>query len=388
VVYREPFTLYPRNTRNGKKVWYYRVYNEYGERTSGRSTGQTSKAAARQYVIDLIKKGGPLRNKDITFNKYAEDWWLWESCQYIRGKLARGKTLSRSYADAMRSYLAQHILPRFGNKKLSSITPNMVEAWVMGLREKKGRTGKRLSHATINHCLKCLKLMLSEAKRRGYILVNPSEHIEMLEEKLTEKSILSIDEMKLLFHEDHIDLIWEGGLCHYTINLLSASSGMRLGEVQALLLCNVHEGYVTVQHSWNRKYGLVSPKGDSVRDIPIPNKTNRYLKNVIDLSPFTSPNDFVFWGIDRSVPVRNESILNHLYSALDKIGVSKEMRKERNITFHSWRHFYNSVMRGKIPDAKLRRLTGHRTEQMTEHYTHFQLTDFEDVVGIQDELFV
>ena len=220
MVYREPFTLYPRKAKNGKKVWYYRIYNEHGERTSGRSTGQTSKAAARQYVIDLIKKGGPLRNKDKTFNKYAEDWWVWDRCQYIRGKLARGKTLSRSYADAMRSYLTQHILPHFGNQKLSSITANMIEVWVMGLREKKGRTGGRLSHATINHSLKCLKLMLSEAKHRGYIYKNPSECIEMLEEKPVEKSILSIDEMRFLFHEDQIDNIWEGDVRHFTSSLI------------------------------------------------------------------------------------------------------------------------------------------------------------------------
>jgi len=44
-------------------------------------------------------------------------------------------------------------------------------------------------------------------------------------------------------------------------------------------------------------------------------------------------------------------------------------------------------MRGKIHDAKLQRLTGHRTQEMTEHYTHFNIEDFGDVRERQEEYF-
>ena len=71
--------------------------------------------------------------------------------------------------------------------------------------------------------------------------------------------------------------------------------------------------------------------------------------------------------------------------ALKKIGISPSERKEWNITFHSWRHFFNTLLRGKIHDAKLRALTGHRTLEMTEHYTKFRLEDFTDVVKVQNE---
>jgi hypothetical protein len=43
-------------------------------------------------------------------------------------------------------------------------------------------------------------------------------------------------------------------------------------------------------------------------------------------------------------------------------------------------------MRGKIPDAILRQLTGHSTEQMTEHYSHFRLEDFQPIVAIEEGL--
>jgi integrase len=46
------------------------------------------------------------------------------------------------------------------------------------------------------------------------------------------------------------------------------------------------------------------------------------------------------------------------------------LQNGRKITFHSWRHFLNSIGRGKVPDEKLRLMTGHRTKEMTDHYTH------------------
>jgi len=54
--YREAFTLYCRK-KHGQKVWYWRTYDEYGDRTPGRSTGQTSKTLATRYVMELYRQG-------------------------------------------------------------------------------------------------------------------------------------------------------------------------------------------------------------------------------------------------------------------------------------------------------------------------------------------
>ena len=98
-------------------------------------------------------------------------------------------------------------------------------------------------------------------------------------------------------------------------------------------------------------------------------------------------NDFIFWGIERDVPIYYKMIRKVLYTAFESIGISTEMRKKRNVTFHSWRHWYNSNMRGKIPEFKLRHLTGHKSEEMSDLYTHFRIEDFSDVLQIQEELF-
>ncbi len=74
--------------------------------------------------------------------------------------------------------------------------------------------------------------------------------------------------------------------------------------------------------------------------------------------------------------------------ALENIGIPDTERRERNISFHSWRHFFNTLCRvGMVPDSKLQRITGHHTQKMTEHYTHYKIKDFKDVMQIQEEIF-
>ena len=190
---REPFTLYARKNKKSENIWYYRITDDTG-RSSGRSTFQTSKTAARNYVTNLLKNNA-LSQKDPKFKEYAKDWWLWDKCKYIRGKRARGARISRSYVDIRRGYLKTHILPAFGNRQISTITPNDTENWLMGLRRKTGRYGKTLSPMTINQVLMTLKLMFKEGVRKGELSYNPTIPIDPLKEDRREKSFLEQDEL-------------------------------------------------------------------------------------------------------------------------------------------------------------------------------------------------
>jgi integrase len=191
-----------------------------------------------------------------------------------------------------------------------------------------------------------------------------------------------------LFNFSKLQETWGGDLKHYTLNLLSASTGMRLGECQALQNQHVRDGYVNVWYSWGRKYGLKTTKNKERRSVPIPKITQSCLQELMTYSPYQDPEDFVFWGIHGKKPVDQRTISEVLYAAFKKVGISKKERIQRNITFHSWRYFFNSYFRTRIPQIKLRRLTGHKSERMTDHYTQFKLEDFTDVVEMQEEFFM
>jgi len=383
------FNLHKRYTKTGKAVYYVQFYDEDGNRLTAKSSGKSSKAAAQNWAYEQLKNGTISLEKDITFGKYYETecWWDWEKCEYIRRRLARGKSITRGYVDAMKTYTERHILPYFKNKKLQKITDTIIEDWFLSLPEKKGIHGKPLSHSTANHCLKALRIMLNEAVRKHRMRYNPALSIEPLENDSPEKGIFTIDEIRKLFSSENFKELWQGDLLHYTINILGASTGIRIGEARGLRRSKVFDYYISIHNKWSDKYGLGGPKTKSYRDIPIPSRTSECLKQLMDISPFQDPEDFVFWGEKKGKPISDSAIRRSLYRALFEIGISEGEREKRELSFHTWRHTFNSLMRGKIHDSKLQRITGHKTQEMTEHYTHFNIEDFRDVRERQEEYF-
>jgi len=355
------FHLQKRPTiKKNKFIYYVQFYDEYGNRLTARSSGQTSKAAAEVWAVEQIKKGTITNTRDITFGKYAENWWIWDQCRYVKNQLARGKRLSRRYIDEMRSLLDNYILPFFKNRKLRQISRSIVYDWLLKLREKPGRSGNAISPATVNRAFACLRIMMNQAEEWEYIQKTPLKKNMLLAEKPKERGIFTTEEVKELFKDESIETVWDGNLQHFVGNLLPLTTGMRQGEVLGLQVQHVFEDHVAVLQSWSKKYGLNDPKWNSKRLIPIPLKTSKYLSKLIQVSPYQGDDDFVFYGRFREKPLNGKTLLRNLYRALEKIGIDEDERKRRVLCYHSWRHTFNSFMRGKIHDSKLQRLTGHR----------------------------
>ena len=125
--YRDDFTLFPRKLNSGKTVWYYQTYDDEGKRTTAKSTGQTTKTAAKSYCNLLLKEGKLIPTKIPNFEDFTEDWFIYDKCPYIRAQLARGKSFSRNNADMQRSNLNKHLMPEFEKLKLDKISPKKIE---------------------------------------------------------------------------------------------------------------------------------------------------------------------------------------------------------------------------------------------------------------------
>jgi integrase len=61
-------------------------------------------------------------------------------------------------------------------------------------------------------------------------------------------------------------------------------------------------------------------------------------------------------------------------------------RRRRGLTFHSWRYWYNSMLRGRVPDHALRALTGHHSEAMTERYTEITADQRREIARLANGL--
>jgi integrase len=73
---------------------------------------------------------------------------------------------------------------------------------------------------------------------------------------------------------------------------------------------------------------------------------------------------------------------------LNAIGITYDQQKERNIVFHSWRHFYNSSLRGAIQDEILRKVVGHSTEKMIDNYDHLTEANMKEVFAVMTKRFL
>jgi hypothetical protein len=76
--YREQSTLLKRTLKSGKIIYYFRSYDEKGNRNTAKSTGQSTKTAARTYCNELLKLGNPIKSKDLSFAEYSKDWWIYD----------------------------------------------------------------------------------------------------------------------------------------------------------------------------------------------------------------------------------------------------------------------------------------------------------------------
>jgi len=267
--------------------------------------------------------------------------------------------------------------------KLTAIRYQHIRDWMFYLTDI-----KNLNPATVNRILATMKVMSKEAVRQGYMQVNPTQDIGVFKEEPKAKSIPTMDEVQKLFDTSTIKDIWNNDFKQYAINLVAASTGMRQGEILGLQRQYVHDGHLEVKYAWSTVGGLKDCKNHEARMVPIPLKTQNAIRELIENNEFCEDETLVFPGRNKNVPDDSSTILGALYRALERIGISGSERERRNITFHSWRHFFNTMSRkNSVPDVLTRRVLGHKTAIMTETYTQLQLRDLGEIQKLQEKIF-
>lgn len=374
--YRDPFTLYQRTMQNGKKIWYYTVYDEYGRRKYY-STGHMQKTKAKEFCFTKLRTDSLMQRNRTKFAQYVEDFFEYEKSPYIQYRLMRGFTFSKSHSENLARSLKDILVPEFGKYNLKDISPKCIENWLFSLSK------KNYSNRTINSFFYILKVILSEAKRLGDIEKNPTEAVKPLANNYRAKGVLVKEEVSALFDNDALNTKWEGNELQYILVKILSKTGMRVGEAQALQKEDVKETHITVRHSWDRKYGIKGTKTGKVRTVPIDEET---YKALYDFSMKQKEGSYIFSFDGGKQPVDHKCIQKWYYRALKNIGITDEIRRERNLTLHSWRYYVNSQLRLKgIPDSVVQSITGHSTQSMTEHYTQYSTEDLCNIFMREEE---
>lgn len=382
--YHEPFTIFPRTLTSGRIVFYYRVYLGTNRRSPAYSTGCVSKSAAKALCHELHKNGELLPSKTpelppMKFSELAAGFWDWDG-EYVKARLRfsdpKKPAISPRHAEDCAAITQSYLIPTFGKRLVDSIAPQDVENFALRTRDN-GLSGKRC-----NDIVSVIRTMLFEAYRAGQLAWDPKKKgaIRSLGHASKKRGRLTGAEVRRLFSEEAISSAWKGHLLYRAINLVAAATGCRQGEILAIHDEDVHDDYVHIATSYTKRSGLKDTKTGNIRDVPIPSKVREAIE------PFLGSDGYVFSFDKGKTCATGQRVTEALYAALKAIGVTD--REERNVTFHSWRHWLNSILRAEgIPDDMVRRVTGHESEEMTDHYTTYVRDELEPIAQIQARIF-
>jgi integrase len=364
-------------------IYYCRFRSESGEYLIAMSTGQTSRAAAENWANNELAKGKILTpgKRGAIFSTFADGFWNYDG-EYITRRLARGGHYSKSFAKIRAGQLEHWILPYFKDRPLGAIQRSEIEAWQMKLF-----CSRKIMPATINRVMDNLSVIMKEACRRGFISADPAAGIENLVENHQPRGILLPNEIRVLFGPDALEMRWKCARPPYVAAFLTIGAGLRIGEVRALRVTDVHPDFVAVTGSWEEGYGRKGAKWGSERIVPIPSRVARELEILISESKYKESEDLIFMGHQRGVPLDKHGLYNCFYAALAVAGIDAAARCKRCLVWHSMRHTFNSLMRGRIDGGKLMRIVGHRQESTNMLYTHALPEDLVAVRSVQEDIF-
>ena len=256
---------------------------------------------------------------------------------------------------AKESILRVHLIPFFGNRTISHITPREVERY-KAEKLKPDSKGGRLSPKSVNNHLTVLRKLLATAEEWGLIdripkvrrLKVPQARFDWLNAEETDRFLVAVEKQYPQW---------------YVFFLTALRTGMRRGEVFALHWEDVdlRAGHVTVRRSVFRGR-LGTPKGDLERTIPLTSRLRQALQG--HQLATRMKGDLVFPGSDGVLSNHQDHVDRPLHGALKLAGL-------RRIRFHDLRHSFASQLVSAGRSLKeVQELLGHQSIQMTMRYAH------------------
>jgi len=302
------------------------------------------------------------------FVPFLENFWDFDKSEYIQDKLAHGYRFTRRHAHECLKRVKSDLKPFFGDKKINCVTKDDLNTLSNQLAE------RGLATSTINLILMVCQTPLKWCYRQGIIPVDPSAGLTKFSIRNKKRGVLTVEEARALFYT-HKEL-WKDKRA-YVASLLSAATGARQGECLAIRRSDIGEETINISHSYSNLDGLKCPKNGESRNVPLLPFVRDALFNLLNDNPHKVDDPFVFYSSSTDRPVDCQVLLSGLQKTLGKLGIDC---KGRNISFHSWRHFFCSQSTQKISGEKVAKVSGHLSESVFKKYAdHVEVENVREV---------
>jgi integrase len=157
---------------------------------------------------------------------------------------------------------------------------------------------------------------------------------------------------------------------------------MRSGEVLGLRGEYVFDDHIYLCRQYD-EYGYRDTKTKNKHNIPLPADMIAELKELMVMNG----RGFLFSLNGGGEPICRKTMYGAFHRALLKIGLSRENISGRGLCLHAWRHFCNTeLLKAGVSVVKVQSMTGHKSDRMTEWYTHFDPNEFNEIREAQERL--
>ncbi len=360
----------------GNPWWVFITHN--GKRTS-RKVGDKK---AAEVVASTIRAKLQLGEFDLedpkpvpTFNEYADSWISINIPATCKESTVRG------YKDVLRL----HVLPGFGDFIVTDITRGMVKDFLLD----KNNNGYKKS--TTNHMKNVISGILNKALDDEIIQVNPALNLgkNFLKTKDRTQSIgvLTSDELKHL-----LDTVKKHFPRHYTLFLLLARTGVRIGEALALQWNDLDFNNRSIEIKRSTARGkITTPKSGKARPVDMSLQLAEILKEHetackkkgLALGLGELP-EYVFTNECGNIIDTDNWRYRVFYKAVKKAGIKR-------IRIHDLRHTYATLRISKGDNvADVSNQLGHHSVKFTMdiYYHWFPGKKKSEVDGLDDPTFI
>jgi len=376
----ESFRIYKRKL-GVRELFYVRILDEGGNIIATRSTGTDNERKAVKKALEILKaipKNPPKQNP--LFLDFLMSFWQRESA-YVKSKKHDGRILSNAYLSKTRHYAETLVKTHTAFKalRLSQVTPRLLDEWRITVADSDA------SRKGINHAINGIRACLRWASIKGYIATDPTASFKYIAYKPQEKGALSSDEMACVESLEWPDIRQKAAL------VLGFSCGLRRGEVRALKWKHVDfdRKIMQISENFTDDDGLKEPKAGSFRYVPIFGRALGILTELKRTNPYGGElEDFALPNVERERPLAAITIKRGFERIMDAIGIDKDAREKRKLSFHSMRHsFVTRAREAGLSDFVVSSLSGHKTTRMMEHYSHQTITAVESARKALEEGF-
>jgi integrase len=355
-----------QRSENGN--WYVIFMNNITKKQDfTRCTGTTDKRQADSIAQEWLVNGPPEKPKTSNIAKttvfcdYMIQFWDFDTSGYFRELETMGREPHPEHALEMQKIVGRYYRPYFQSKLLCQIDEETLQNFIVHLKIE-----KHLAASTVNLARNAAMKALRHAKRKKIIKEFNFDAVLRAGGKTSERGILEKEEVDELF-----SLEWPSIRARIAV-LIAYHTGMRMGEVRALRVCDIHFDRINVRHSWGKVSKRKSTKNQEIRDVPIRpalyKEIMAYVKQTGLFSLFNL-DSLLLPAKNSEFPYDDRSIGREFNKMLEKIGIDDKTRKKRGIVYHSWRHLLakNLVEKGTNKAIGMK-ILGQKTSRIFDLY--------------------